>query len=44
MTTTPGSLAIPDRPFRREELLAQGLTKADFYRLAHESVIRCVVR
>jgi hypothetical protein len=44
MATTPASLTIPDRPFRREELLAQGLSKTDFYRLAHEGVIRCVVR
>jgi hypothetical protein len=44
MKTPTPALVIPDRPFRREELLAQGLTKPDFYRLAHEGVIRCVVR
>ncbi|WGL50888.1 DUF559 domain-containing protein [Nocardioides sp. BP30] len=41
--TTP-TIVIPDRPFRRAELLELGLTRRDFYRLVEDGVIRAVVR
>lgn len=41
---TTSAIALPDRPFRRQELLDLGLTRRDFYRLVHDGVIRAVVR
>lgn len=35
---------LPEAPFRREHVLAQGVTRNDFYALVREGVIRPVVR
>lgn len=43
MTEISG-LALPDAPFRRDHVLAQGVTRREFYALVRDGIIRPVVR
>ncbi|WP_017935257.1 DUF559 domain-containing protein [Nocardioides sp. Iso805N] len=42
--TETSALALPDTPFRRDQVLAQGVTRREFYALVRDGLIRAVVR